>query len=143
MTTRLTTATLSGGRWDGSRSASRSRMRARQPATTEDETSRISNIRHLNRGDDDDNKEADNDDSAQLDNNSPATATTLSSAILRSLFSWLHSTANKDNEDGYGEKGQHQSSACCKSSKFGYNDVDNGPDEDIEEVDGGWGVPRW
>ena len=35
-------------------------------ATTKDETSRVSNIRHLNRGDDDDenDKEADNDDGA-------------------------------------------------------------------------------
>ena len=133
MTTRLTTATSSGGRWDGSRSTSGSRTRARQPATTEDETSRLSNVCHLNR---------DNDNGTQLDDDSPAAATAVSSAILRSSFSWLHSTANND-EDGYGKKWQCQSSPCRKSSTFGYNDVDGGPDKDIEEVDGGWGVPRW
>jgi hypothetical protein len=53
----------------------------RQPATTKDETSRLSNIRHLNRGDDND-KEADNDDGARLDVDSPAAATAVSSAIL-------------------------------------------------------------
>ena len=72
----------------------------------------------------------------------PAAATAVSSAILRLSFSWLHSTAN-DDEDGYGKKRQRQSSPHCKSSKFDYNDVDDGPDEDIEEADGGWGVPQW
>ena len=141
MTTHLAMATSSGGRWDGSRSTSGSWRRARQPATTKDKISRLSNIRHLNRGDND-NKEADNDDGIRLNDDSPAAATAVSSAILQSLFSWLHFTA-KDDKEGYGKKRHRQSSPCCKSSKFGYNDVDNGPDEDVEEVDGGWRVPRW
>ena len=41
--------------------------------------------------------------------------------------------------DNYGKERQRQSSPPCKSSKFGYNDVDDGPDKDIEEADGGWG----
>ena len=111
-------------------------------ATTEDETSRLSNVRHLNRGGNNNDKEADNNDGAQLDKDSPATTTTISSAILQLSFLWLHSTAN-NNKDDYGKKRQRQSSPCCKSSKFGYDDVDDGPDEDIEEADGGRGVPQW
>jgi hypothetical protein len=84
---------------------------------TEDETSRLSNVCHLNREDDNNNEEAGNDNGARLDDNSPAAATAVSSAILRSSFLWLHSTAN-DNKDGYDEKWQRQSSPCCKSSKF-------------------------
>ena len=38
--------------------------------------------------------------------------------------------------DNYGKERQRQSSPPCKSSKFGYNDVDDGPDKDIEEADG-------
>ena len=83
-------------------------------------------VRHLNRGGDNGDKEADNGDGARLDDDSPAAATAVSSAILRSLFSWLHSTAN-DDEDDYPEKRQCQSSPRRKSSKFGYNNVDNGP----------------
>ena len=138
MTTHLMMATPLGGRWDGSKSTSRSRTRARQLAKTKDETSRLSNVRHLNRGDDDKDKEADNDNGARLDDDSPAAATVVSSAILRLLISWLHSTAD-NNEDSYCEKRQHQSSPCRNSSTFGYNDVDNSPDEDIEEADGGGG----
>ena len=124
---RLTTATSSGRRWDGSRSASRSWTRARQLATTKDKTSRLSNVRHLNRdrGDDADNKEADNDDGARLDDDSPAAATVVSSIILQLFFSWLHSSAN-DGEDSYGKKRQRRSSPGCKNFKFGYNDVDDG-----------------
>ena len=125
---RLMTAMSSGGRWDSSRSASGSRTRAQQLATTEDKTSRLSIVRHLNRGDNDDDKEADNNDGARLDYHSPTTTTAVSFAILRSSFLWLHSTTNND-EDGYGEKWQRQSSPCRKSSKFGYNNVDNGPNE--------------
>ena len=105
---------------------------------TKDETSRLSNVHHLNRGDNDNNEEADNDDGARLDDCSPAAATAVSSAILGLLFSWLHSTAN-DEEEGYGKKRQCQSSPRSKSSIFGYNDEDDGPDEDIEEADGGGG----
>ncbi len=104
-------------------------------ATTEDETSRLSNVRPLDRGDNDDNKEADNDNGARLNDDSPATATTVSSAILQSLFSWLHLTTNND-KNGHGKKRQRQSSPRRKSSKFGYNNVDDGPDEDIEEAFG-------
>ena len=50
--------------------------------TTEDETSRLSNVRHLSQGDDDDDEEADNDDGARLDNDSPAATTAVPSAIL-------------------------------------------------------------
>jgi hypothetical protein len=119
-----------------------SQTRLWQPATTKDETSRISNVRHLIREDDDDDKEADNDNGARLDDVSPTAATAISFAILRLLFLWLHSTAN-GNKDGYGKKQQCQSSPYCKSSKFSYNDVDDSPNEDIEEANGGWGVPRW
>ena len=72
---------------------------------TKDETFRLSNVRHLNRGDNDDDQEVDNNDGARLDNDSPAAATAVSSTILQLLFSWLHSTT-KDDKDGYGEKRQ-------------------------------------
>ena len=99
MTTHLMMATSLGGRWDGSRSVSKSQTRARQLATTKDETSRLSNVRHLNRGEDGNDKEADNVNGARLDDNSPAAATAAFSPILQSSFSWLHSTAN-NNEVG-------------------------------------------
>jgi hypothetical protein len=51
-------------------------------ATTKDEMSRLSNIRHLNRGDNNHDKEADKDDGAQLNEDSPTVATVVSSAIL-------------------------------------------------------------
>ena len=83
MTMRLTTATSSGGRWDGSRSVSGSRTRTRQLAMTEDKTSRLSNVCHLNRGDDDDDdEEADNDNGVRLDDDSPAVVTAVSSTTL-------------------------------------------------------------
>ena len=111
-------------------------------ATTEDNMPRLSNVHHLNWGDDNDDKKVDNNEGAQLDNDSPSATTAVSSAILQLLFSWLHSTAN-DDEDNYGKKWQCQSSPRYKSSKFGYDDVDDGKDEDIEEANGGRGVPRW
>ena len=66
--------------------------------------SRLSNACHFNQRDKDNNKEADNDNGAHLEDNSPTAATEVSFAILQLLFSWLHSTAN-NNEDDYDEKG--------------------------------------
>ncbi len=62
------------------------------------ETPRLSNVCHQNRGDNnDDNKEADYDDRARLDSDFPAATHAVSFATLQLSFSWLHSTVNNDN----------------------------------------------
>ena len=61
------------------------------PATTKDETPRLSNVCHRNwGGDDNDGKEADYDDGAQLDGNSPsADAAAAATAAAAAVFSTI------------------------------------------------------